>query len=210
MFVLIPAVLIYASLKAENKIINLLIVIGGVCGVLVSAITAVFSYMHRIPEYNFFSNFVYYVLRIYGLPMVLLFLVHIVCTKDDRLVRIKAFFPLVASFYAIYMPYIIVSSGNSAYAFFSLFIKPVLVLSMIFLCSRLVFNMYDGFAKKFIGKMIVNGILFIATVSFPAVLETMWLLHILIPVYYAAAVLYGAGALFLFFRESRNGNVYFF
>ena len=81
---------------------------------------------------------------------------------------------------------------------------------MIFFFLILVFNMYDGFAKKFIGKMIVNGILFIAAVSFPAVLETMWLLHILIPVYYAAAVLYGAGALFLFFRESRNGNVYFF
>ena len=69
MFVLIPAVLIYASLKAENKIINLLIVIGGVCGVLVSAITAVFSYMHRIPEYNFFSNFVYYVLRLTISPL---------------------------------------------------------------------------------------------------------------------------------------------
>ena len=210
MFALIPAVLIYTCIKAGNRFVNFVVLCGALCGVLVSACTAVFSYMHRIPEYAFFSNFIYFFLKLYFLPMVLLFAVYFFCTKDELPVRFKAFFPLEAAFFAVYMPYCIYADGSALRAFFFLFVKPVLCLSMIFYCSVFLNNVYYGIKEKKASVYIVNAISFLLISAVPAALETLWLLNFVEIAVYAVSVLYAAGALVMFYVKSRPESRYFF
>lgn len=210
MFALIPAVLTYTCIKAGNRFVNLIVLCGGLSGILVSACTAFFSYMHRIPEYSFMSNFLYFFLKFYFVPMVLLYAVYFLCTKDELSVRLKAFFPLTAAFFAIYMPYCIYADASALKGFFFLFVKPVLCLSMIFYCSVFVNNFFYGINEKKGAVCTVNSICFLVASVLPAVLETMWLLNIAEIAVYAVSVVYSAGALVLFFVKSRQEGRYFF
>ena len=210
MFILIPAILVYECLRAENKLVLLLSLCGMVTGILVSACTAVFTYLHRVPDYGFGSNFVYYLLSFYALPVILLYAAYFFCTKDSREIRIKAFFPLTASFYMIFMPYVIIASDNSLCSFFMLFVKPVLLVSMLFICSRLCHNINDGVLNQQVPKIVVNSVLLILAFSVPAALETMWVLNFLEIVVFAVSFVIALFALVLFFIESRHGTKYFF
>lgn len=210
MFILIPAILVYEFLKAQNKMVLLLIIAGTLTGILVSTLTAVFTYLHRVPEYSFASNFVYYLLSFYALPVLLVYLAYFFCTKDEIGIRVKAFFPVTVSFYAVFMPYIIIASDNSLCSFFMLFAKPVLLVSMLFLCSRLCYNIFDGLENNVPAKIVVNGLLAAIVLCVPAALETLWLINVLEPLVYGIAVVFSLGALVLFFVESRHGTKYFF
>ena len=111
-------------------------------GIIASAGTALFAYMHRIPEYSVSSNFFYYFLKEYAFPMILVYALYFFTTKDSVEFRVKAFFPLIAAFYAIYMPYCVIASSNAAFSFFQLFVKPVLMLSEVFIASLFVYKIY--------------------------------------------------------------------
>lgn len=210
MFILIPAILVYECLKAEDKVVLLLIIAGSLSGVLVSLCTAVFTYLHRVPEYSFLPNFLYFLLKFYALPVVLLYAVYFFCTKDDFDVRIKAFFPVTVSFYAVFMPYMIIASDSSLASFFMLFVKPVLLVSMLFILSRLCFNIADGMRTHVPSKIAVNALCALLAFCIPSALETLWLLNVAEFLVYAVSALYALFALVLFFVESRNGTKYFF
>lgn len=187
-----------------------MVFIGALAGILVSGGTAVLSYMHRVPEYSFMSNFFYYLLKEYVLPLVLVYALYFFCTKDDYEFRVKAFFPVMASFFAIYMPYCTIASTTAAFSFYLLFVKPVVVLSMIFLCSDIAYQIYTGAVEGSKKKIILNSVAALVVLAVPVLLETMWLMVMLLPVVYIAAVLYGMIALVLFFIESRQGARFLF
>lgn len=210
MFALIPVVLLYTCIKAGNRFVNLVVLIGVFIGILVSACTAVFSYMHRIPEYAFLPNFLYFFLKFYFVPMIFLYAVYFFCTKDDVTVRLKSFFPLEAAFFAVYMPYCIYADGSALRAFFFLFAKPVLCLSMIFYCSIFLNNIFYGIQEKKSAVYIVNFISFLLVSAVPAVLETLWLLNFVEIAVYAVSVLYASGALAMFYVKTRQESRYFF
>lgn len=204
MVLLFPIVLGFCCAHSTKRIYGFLIAIGALTGIVVSGCTAVFSYMHRVPEYSFASNFFYFLLKEYLLPMVIVYAAYFFCTKDDYDFRVKAFFPVIASFFAIYIPYCTIASYAAAFSFYLLFIKPVVVLSMVFLCSLIAYKIYNFANNSNVGMIVLYSFLALCAVVFPAVIETLWLLEILLPVVYISSVLYGLLALVLFFVETHR------
>lgn len=204
MVLLFPIVLGFCCAHSTKRIYGFLIAIGAFTGIVVSGCTAVFSYMHRIPEYSFASNFFYFFLKEYFLPMVLVFAVYFFCTKDDYDFRVKAFFPVTGSFLSIYIPYCTIASYAAAFSFYLLFVKPVVVLSMVFLCSIIAYKIYRFALMNQKEKIVLYSFLALASIVFPSLIETLWLLEILLPVVYLSSVLYGLLALVLFFVETHK------
>ncbi len=175
-------------------------------GILASGATALFSYMHRIPEFSVCSNFFYYFLKEYVLPLVLVYALYFFTTKDSVEFKIKAFFPVVAAFYAIYMPYCVIASASTAFSFFQLFAKPVLMLSEVFMASFFAYKIYCTVVSKDISKIIVLSVLALVMLVIPPFLETMELMCIALPVVYIVAVIFALFALVLFFINSRKDD----
>lgn len=206
MVLLFPVVLGFCCAHSNKRIYGFLIFLGVFAGILVSGCTAVFSYMHRIPEYSFPSNFIYFLLKEYCLPLILVYALYFFCTKDSFDFRVKAFFPVTGAFFTVYMPYCTIASNSAAFSFFLLFVKPVVVLSMVFLCSLIAYRIYRLACEKKTGLIVAFSFSALVSMAVPAVLETMWLLEILLPVVYVASVLYGLIALVLFFVETHREN----
>ncbi len=210
MILLFPTVLAFCCVHSNKKIYGFLISLGAFTGVLVSGFTAAFSYMHRIPEYSFVSNFFYYFLKEYALPLILVYALYFFLTKDSVEFRVKAFFPVVASFFAIYMPYCIIAASSAAFSFYLLFVKPVVMLSMIFLCSLITYKIYCSAQEKNIKGIIAYSFCAILILAVPAVLESLWLMCIALPVVYSVAVCYALVSLVLFFMNSRQNARFLF
>lgn len=210
LILLFPTVLCFCCVHSSKKIYGFLITLGAFLGVVVSGCAALFSYSHRIPEFSVASNFFYYFFKEYALPLVLVYALYFFATKDSVEFKVKAFFPVAASFFAVYMPYCVVSSANSAFSFFQLFVKPVMVLSMVFMASFFAYKIYCAALEKNIKKIFVLSVFALFSLVFPAVLETMYLLCIALPAVYAAAVVFAAAALLLFFLNSRKDAKFLF
>ena len=166
--------------------------------------------MHRIPEFSVASNFFYYFLKEYVLPLILVFALYFFATKDSVEFRVKAFFPVVAAFYAVYMPYCVIASSSAAFSFFQLFIKPVLMLSMVFMASFFAYRIYCAALSKNIRKIVVLSLFALLMLLIPPALETMELLCIALPVVYILAAVFALFALVLFFVNSRQDAKFLF
>lgn len=210
LILLFPTVLWFCCAHSSKKIYGFLIAVGAFLGVVVSGCAALFSYSHRIPEFSAASNFFYYFLKEYALPLILVYTLYFFTTKDSVEFRVKAFFPVSAAFYAVYMPYCVVSSANSAFSFFQLFVKPVLVLSMVFLASLFAYKIYCAALEKNLRNIFVFSFFALVSLVVPALLETMYLLCVALPAVYAAAVVFAAAALLLFFLNSRKDSKFLF
>lgn len=206
LILLFPTVLCFCCFHSTKKIYGFLVASGAFLGILASGCTALFSYMHRIPEFSVCSNFFYYFLKEYVLPLVLVYALYFFATKDSVEFKIKAFFPVSAAFYAVYMPYCVISSSSAAFSFFQLFIKPVLMLSMVFMASFFAYRIYCAAVLKNISKIIVLSFLALIALLVPPALETMYLLCIALPVVYIVAVVFALFALVLFFVNSRKAD----
>ena len=110
------------------------------------------------------------------LPVVLLYGIFFAWSKDSISYKIESFFPLLISFYMLYLPYIIISTSDGLYTSFPLFVKPVLFVVMIFSL---------GLSAKHIEKTLKNKKIFFAviwifiglvSVVIPSLLEGMYIL----------------------------------
>jgi hypothetical protein len=88
--------------------------------------------MHRIPSAGFWLNFLYIVFSQTAVPAVVVFLLFVYLSKDTIEFRIGSYFPLLCSFYAVYLPYHIMAGSGSAYSFFELFLKPLMYLAEVY------------------------------------------------------------------------------
>lgn len=210
MILLFPTVLGFCAAHSDKKIYGFMIALGAVSGIAVCACSAVFSYMHRIPQYSLVINFFYYFLKIYALPLLLLYAAYFFVTKDSFDFRVKAFFPVVASFYAIYMPYCIIAASDASFSFFLLFVKPVVMLSMVFLSSLIAYRIYCRALENSVSRIVLLGFCEFFVLALPALLEALWLMCLMLPVVYIAAVIYALVALILFFISSRGRSDFLF
>lgn len=147
---------------------------GFLLGVFVVTIKAFFSSSYRIPSANFFFNYVYTFFVYTALPMAAVFALFFFLSNDTLSFRVRSFFPLVASFFALYMPYTILEGARSTYGFFELFVKPVLYTELLYLA-------HFSFAFVLHSKMIDDKktfwharIIFALVLLLPAFIETLW------------------------------------
>ena len=177
MFLLLPAILTaWCFYKREPRLIPVIFT-GLISAVLVCGFRAFFLYSHRIIPFSFGMNMWYLLLRQTLLPIVVLYGVFFLISKDEIAYKIEALFPLLISFYMLYLPYTILSGSEKIFTSFPLFIKPTLFTVMIFSI---------GLAAKHIEKTIreekyvfsaVWILICIISITFPSVLEAMYIMN---------------------------------
>lgn len=150
-------------------------------GVFVSAIFCSFKYFflpfYYLPQDSFFRNFLHI---FFGYVFVPLVAMSVLCFLLERrrevFSRFENFFPLCTGFYAIYLPFRILSE-KLPIPFFLLFAKPLIYFFMILGVSKILValfeknrtNMTNGSKKFFLVYALVFAVLF------PAVLEAAWM-----------------------------------
>ena len=190
MMLLIPLVLVFYCIKTSDKAVIPVCIFGGIVSIVVCICTALFAFLHRIPEYSFASNFSYYSLREYILPVVLLYAFYFLVSKDEISFKIKAFFPLSASFYAFYMPYLIIVSNESAFSFYELFVKPVLVISMLILIEKALEKLAQYSIQKKTFGLIISSVVLAFVLFVPPFLNTLWITNWMNPLFIILSVVY--------------------
>ena len=176
MFLLLPLILAaWCFYKKDSHLIPA-IFLGIIVAVLVCGFKVFFLYSHRIIPYSFKSNVLFLLVRQTLLPVVLLYGIFFAWSKDEISYKIEAFFPLLLSFYMLYLPYTIISTAEGLYTTFPLFVKPVLFVVMIFSL---------GLGAKHIEKTVKNKkyvftavwiIICLVSVLVPSLLESMYIL----------------------------------
>ena len=185
-FMFLPLLITSFCLYYKSQKVVPVITIGLVSAILVSAFQAFFTFAHRVIHYSFSGNYVYLLFRQALLPVVILFLIFFFVSKDTLQFKIEMFLPLELSFYAIFLPYTIITTSEGLFSWYALFFKPVLFGSML-IFSAIAIN----YAYKFISakKLVLGIIVIIAGLCYcfiPAVFETFYLLKL-----YTGFVIFG-------------------
>ena len=131
LILLIPcAIALYCIEKKDQKLVPIMF-IGLMCAVVYSLIRIIFFYSHRITLDSFLMNFLWYYIRLALLPNLVIYSLYCLLTKGSAEFKINSFFPLMAVFYAVFIPYNVVAFTDSIYSGYDCFLKPVLYLAML-------------------------------------------------------------------------------
>lgn len=175
---LLPASLAVYELEQKRSKDFLPIIIGFVSAVLICAFKVFFLFSHRIVPYSFGQNFTYIFIRQILLPLVFLYGAFFLLAKDNINDRLKYFFPLVVSFYAVYLPYTVLSAYDAkVYEGFDIFVKPMIFLSMIIECYICINAIYNGIISKSFLKAIFFSIIICLCIVLPAIIEAVYLMQ---------------------------------
>ncbi len=204
MFLLLPLILAaWCFYKKDSHLIPVIFT-GAVAAVLVCGFKAFFLYSHRIIPYSFESNVIYLLVRQTLLPVILVYGIFFAWSKDEVSYKVEAFFPLLISFYMLYLPYTIISTSEGLYTTFPLIVKPVLFVVMIFSLALSAKHIEKTVKNKKYAFAVIWGIIGIVSVLVPSILEGMYILDMS---YFLILVLSGvySAALPVLFILSRFG-----
>ena len=204
MFLLLPLILAaWCFYKKDSHLIPVIFT-GAVAAVLVCGFKAFFLYSHRIIPYSFESNVIYLLVRQTLLPVILVYGIFFAWSKDEVSYKVEAFFPLLISFYMLYLPYTIISTSEGLYTTFPLIVKPVLFVVMIFSLALSAKHIEKTVKNKKYAFAVIWGIIGIVSVLVPSLLEGMYILDMS---YFLILVLSGvySAALPVLFILSRFG-----
>lgn len=206
MILFLPLVSLYLCLRSNDKAVIFVSVLGFVFAVVECFLIAVFSYMHKVLENNIFSNFIYFFLKENLLPLLVGYLVFFFITKDEKEFRIKALFPFSISFFAVYLPYFCIASDGVMYSFFELFLKPVMIFTMLFFASDGVYKAYKMIQKKAIVKAIFCILFVLFSIAVPSMLEALWNLKYVTMLVYFTMIVFALGGVISFFISLNKEN----
>lgn len=204
MFLLMPLILAAWCFYKRDAHLIPVIFTGLISAVLVCGFRAFFLYSHRIIPLSFELNLLYLLLRQTLLPVIVLYGVFFLVSKDEIAYKVEAFFPLLISFYLLYLPYTILSGLDHIITTFPLFVKPTLYTVMIFslgLSAKHIEKTVN--AKKYIFTA-VWIIIALVSLVFPSVMETMYLMDMSYFLILMLSAVYSA-ALPVLFMLSRLG-----
>ena len=198
MLLLLPLILAaWCFYKKDTHLIPVILT-GLVAAVLVCGFKAFFLYSHRIIPYSFKSNVLYLLVRQTLLPVVLLYGIFFAWSKDEISYKVEAFFPLLISFYMLYLPYTIISTSEGVYTSFPLFVKPVLFVVMIFSLGLSAKHIEKTLRNKKIVFAVIWIIIGLVSVVIPSLLEGMYILDMNYLLVLVLSAVYSALLLVLF------------
>ena len=188
-FLLIPWLLVCYFLwqKKVDKI--MVVILGLLTAIFVCTIKVLFFFSHRIVPFAFMPNFIYHLLLEGLLPSALLVGLFFLVTKDEISEKVKSIFPLLASFYVVYMPYnVIISSQSSVYSTYALFGKPLIIAAMVMQIGYSSNMLFNNIKSKLL--IVANSLLILIYLVCPAVLDAMYDIQLLAPVRLLATCVY--------------------
>ena len=178
LFLVLPLSLIFYYLfNKDSKFFGAMLV-GVLCAVLLCAFKVFFTYSHRLIPDSFSENFVYYLLNESCLPLCGVSLIFFLIKKDSLENKTNLFFPLIAAFYAVYLPYLVISRTTSVYSGYAIFIKPVVYLAMIVQCALSLRCIFSSIKSKKIVFVAINLVLIVAYLIIPAIIETLYAMNV--------------------------------
>ena len=176
MLLLLPLILAaWCFYKRDSHLIPV-IFMGLITAVLVCGFRAFFLYSHRVIPFSFENNMWYLLLRQTLLPVVLLYSLFFIISKDTISYKVEALFPLLISFYLLYLPYTILSGMDHIVTTFPLFIKPVLFAVMIFSLGLSAKHIEKTIKAKKYAFTVIWIVISLISIAVPSVLETMYIM----------------------------------
>ena len=176
MLLLLPLILAAWCFYKRDAHLIPVIFMGLIIAVLVCGFRAFFLYSHRVIPFSFGKNMWYLLLRQTLLPVVLLYGLFFLISKDTISYKVEALFPLLISFYLLYLPYTILSTSEKIITTFPLFIKPVLFTVMIFSLGLSAKHIEKTIRAKKYAFTVIWGFIAAVSIVFPSILETMYIL----------------------------------
>lgn len=170
---------------------------------VVCTIKAFFFFTTFVWTGSFVSGFIHVLVTDAILPCILLYAVFLFFSKDDNDYKANAFLPLMASFYAVYIPYRVLSMTEPL-SVFPLFVKPVLFVSMVSFLSSLVHRFFSALDAKKVGALIGYCFVGIVVACVPAALEAWWHLGGKLLFVVPLAILYAALAFVVYLKLKKD------
>lgn len=194
----------YINKDKDNRAYYLPVIFSGIFSAsLFLAYKLLFSSVYYIPRANIFANFLYYFFSQALIPVSVIYgLFFLFARKDSLEDRFAFFFPIVASFYAVFLPYIILES-QKPYPGFLLFLKPLMFLSM-FIVVHTWLNKIPS--VKSASELVVSIVIMVVALCIPAITESMWVVDLFPICWIIPAVLLCGYAAFIVFPKDSGKN----
>jgi hypothetical protein len=178
LFFLFPVSLTAYCIYKKQAELFITILIGFLAATLVCAINFFFNFTHRVVPYSFGLNFLYYMEKVGLIPVLVMYGIFFLVTKDDVERKVDYFIPLMLAYYSVLLPYNVVTLCESThYSGFLIFIKPLIYLSMLYSAGLLLRHLYAFAKEKKVSFVTVIICLLLLLLLFPSVLETMYVMN---------------------------------
>ena len=176
-FLVLPVLLVWFCFYKKNSKLLPSILFGMICAVVLSLFLVLFTFSHRIIPYDFRENLTYLLLNQTVLPLLIPYFLFVVFSRDNWEYKIENFLPLELSFFAVYLPFIILTTAEGLYSGFSLFIKPILFLVMILVCAFSVKQIYKSIISKKVIPIILFTVVFVIFMIIPSIVEALIIVY---------------------------------
>ena len=202
LLLLMPLTLILFLYKKPLRTVYPLIFIGFACAVLLCGFKGFFMFSHRIVYYSFWRTFLSLFLTQTFLPIVILYGLFFAISHDELSFKTDAFVPLIFTFYAVFLPFTVISETESIFSGYEILLKPALYGSMLVLMGFLTSSLFNAVFSNNIKKTVLLSVIALIFLAGPALIETLYLLtsvHFLIVL--VSGIYVGCVLLYLFFTK---------
>ena len=147
---------------------------GGLIAVIVCACRFLFSYEHRLIYDSFSDNLIYFLVKENLVPLAAVSVFLAVFSRDTIEYKVKNFFPALCTFFAVYLPYCVISSSEYYYQSYDLFLKPVIYLAMLMQISLCLVNAWKSAKDKKFFFVILDVLIIMGYSFYPAVSDALY------------------------------------
>jgi len=194
----------YWIYKKDSKQI-VAIVTGLLIGAVVCAFSFFFKFSHRVVPYSFGLNFLYYFQKLGLIPAAVIYGLFFLISKDAFEDRIDYFDSLLLACYAIMVPFsVLTGNDSSVYSGYSLFVKPVIYLSMIFITGSVLKQFYGSVANKKPTVAVVTGIIGVLVLLIPSVIEALYAINVSFWIVLVISLIYSVLPLGILFIKNKK------
>ena len=174
LILLLPIAFTAYSFFVKDKKIILPAITGFFTAVIVCACRYFFSYEHRLIYFSFSENFIYFLIKQNLLPLVVTSIIIAIITRDTWEFKIKNFFSVMCPFFAVYLPYCVITASEYYYQAYDLFLKPLIYLSMLVQISYSLIRFYESIVNKKVLFSILHILLILCYLVYPAISDALY------------------------------------
>lgn len=185
-----PCVLAFYYCYVNDKKVLPVMFIGLMTAVIYCFVRVMGFYSHRLIPDSFQSNYIYYLFRFTIIPIVAIYGIYLLITRDSWEFKTKMFFPLIGTFYAIFIPYKVIAFTQSIYNPYDIFIRPLIYMAMIAQCAISIKAIYNGSKDKNIVSIVLNALLIVVFIVLPAIFDSLYIMNIYIVFAFVGGIIY--------------------
>jgi len=174
LILLLPAAFFTYAFTIKDRSIILPAFAGLITAVFVCACRYFFSYEHRLIYFSFGQNFAYYLIKQSFLPLFVVSAVYALISRDTMEYKFKNFFPLLCPFFAVYLPYCVITASEVYFQAYDLFLKPIIYLAMLGQITLSLLALYNGITRRKALPIIINCLIILLYAIYPAVSDALY------------------------------------